>query len=100
MLEIKVLFSNLNHLCKSVEPNMLRPLIMNSLEVAYKLSIKENGDTSFLFELLEDLHKTLLDEIHDANRILIGQIIEEFCEQISGGSEVKFYFDVFSNRVD
>lgn len=74
---------------------MLRPIITNSLQLAFEMAVKDKSEELFI-QLSADLKNTFLNQnIHDANRTLLGQIIELICEQIDGTSKV---YDVFLGK--
>lgn len=88
-----MLFGNLAVLCKGMSPNTLRPMITKSLDDAYRRGLQANSmdyDTEELFKtLVHSIRDTLLNpDIHDANRILIGQIVEIFTDQIDANNKV------------
>ncbi|GLV43443.1 uncharacterized protein CBL_03985 [Carabus blaptoides fortunei] len=90
--EMVVLFTNLNYLCKGIAPNTLRPMLNKSLNCAYQYALK-NDSYDLYNTLAENIKKTLLvEDIHDANRILISQIIETFAEELDANSKA---FDTF-----
>lgn len=85
---MEVLYSNLSYLCKAIAPNTLRPMLNKSLNCAYQYALK-NDSYDLYNTLTENIKKTLLiEDIHDANRILLSQIIEAFAEELDTNSKV------------
>lgn len=75
---------------------MLRPMIQNSLQFSYEMAIKENSEELFI-KLKNDIKNTFSNQnIHEANRILLGQIIETLSEQMDGKTQL---YDIFSDCI-
>ncbi|KAK7868003.1 hypothetical protein R5R35_010177 [Gryllus longicercus] len=83
--EILILFSNLGELCKSVPPNVLKPLIEKSLLMAIRQTLENGADfenEKFLKQLLSYVKCTLKKEdIHDSNRTQLSLIVESLLEK-------------------